>query len=349
MAAIPAGPADDHGRRLLLLAGGMRLAWIVHTLCDLGVADRIAAEPTSAEDLAKAVGADADALYRVLRAAAAVGVFTEGSDGRFAMTPLAEGLRTDVPQSIVPLIRYNGADTLWQPYAKLAHSVRTGEPAVEEALGLPLWGYLDAHPEAGAFFDEVMGKMSGRLIDQQLDVIAPEHFRRVVDVGGGTGRFLSAVVRRMPEGGGVLFERESVLDRARALLEQENLADRVELRAGDFRDDPVPADGDAYLLRGVLHNWPDKDAATILHGVRAAIGDRDVPLFLFEQVVDATNAWDHAKFLDVDMLVIFGGRERTLAEWRTLLGETGFELVSEPSSGRWTVLTCRPIPWRGAS
>lgn len=346
-AGSAAGPTDDHGRRLLLLAGGIRLAWIMHTLCELEVADRIAAAPATAARLAGEVGADPDALYRLLRAAAAVGVFTEGDDGRFAMTPLAEGLRTGVPGSIAPLIRYNGIETLWRPYAELGHSVRTGEPAVERALGRPLWDHLAAYPEVGAAFDEVMSRMSGRLIEQQLDVIAPGRFTHLVDVGGGNGRFLAAAVRRMPGGGGTLFERESVLDGARALLAEQGLAERITLRAGSFLDDPVPVEGDAYLLRGVLHNWGDREAAAILRGVRRAVGDRDVPLFLFEQVVSGRDVWDHAKLLDVDMLVIFGGRERTLADWGALLSATGFELVSRPDPGRWTVLTCRPAEQGG--
>ena len=339
---VSTGPGDIFGQRLLLLAGGLRLAWIVYALSEVGVADRLAEGPLPVEQLAELTGTHAEALRRLLRAAAAVGVFVEDTEGRFALTPLAEGLLSDSPESIRMLVRYNGAVTVSGPYQEILHSLRTGEAACQKVFGMPLWDYLDADRTAGDFFDETMTRMSARLVPAHLADIRPERFGRFVDVGGGHGAFLAEILRRAPGASGTLFERPKVIAGATPVLERMDVLPRVTMAAGDFFTDALPADADAYVLRAVLHNWADEDALAILRRVRDAMTREDQRLFVIEQVVGPPNEWDHAKFLDVDMLVVFGGVERTEPQWRELFGSAGFDLLTRPSTGRWTVLECRP-------
>jgi multifunctional cyclase/dehydratase/O-methyltransferase len=179
--------------------------------------------------------------------------------------------------------------------------------------------------------------------DRHLDAVRPERFRRIADIGGGHGHFLAAALRRAPDASGLLFDRPAVIPRADRTLAEEGVIDRVTRVAGDFFTHPLPDGCDAYVLKAVLHGLPDDRAERLLRAVRTAIGDRDgARLFVVEQVVAEGNAWDHAKFLDLDMLVLFGGRERRLDEWRPLLARCGFELVNRPGEGHWAVLECRP-------
>lgn len=335
-------PADLHAQRLLLLGGGVRLAAIVHTLCSLGVADQLAEGPREVAEVAAAVGAEPLSLARVLRAAASVGVFTELPGGRVGLSPLAEGLRTGVPESIRALVLYSGADFVRGPYGHLLDSVRTGEPGTKPALGATLWEHLDAVPADAALFDTSMAGMSGRMSGAFADRIRPERFGRIADIGGGTGAFLTTLLERAPVARGVLVERPAVVDAAATALAATAVGDRVEAVGADFLTDPLPTGCDAYVLRTILHNWSDQDAAALLRRLRAVIGAGR--LLVCEQVVSDAPGWDHAKFLDVDMLVVYGGRERTLPEWEQLLGSAGFALLERPDHPGWTVLECAGAP-----
>ncbi|MFB7719003.1 MULTISPECIES: methyltransferase [unclassified Nocardia] len=331
-------PDDPHAQRLLLLGGGARVAAIVRALGGLGVADLLAEGPRTVVDLATAVDVDPDALARVLRAAAAVGIFAELPGGRVGLTPLAEGLRSHGPQSIASYVQYSGARFVHRPYEQLQESIRTGKPATTQALGSGLWDYLAANPSDAELFDTNMAGMSARLSRVFADRIAAERFPTIADIGGGTGDFLVTLLLRNPGARGVLVERPHVLAAAAPYIAAAGMSDRIECVAADFMTDELPRGCDAYVLRTVLHNWSDPDAATVLRRVRESIGNGR--LFVCEQVLSEAPGWDHAKFLDVDMLVLFGGRERTLREWNRLLNSAGFELVQHPGKPGWAVLEC---------
>ncbi|NDU71448.1 hypothetical protein GWI34_02250 [Actinomadura sp. DSM 109109] len=337
------GPGDLHAQRLLYLTCGMRLAAVVSTLAELGVVEMTASGPRSVTELAAATGTAPDPLYRLLRCAASVGIMSEQPDGKFASTPLGDGLRADDPYSLLPLVQHSARPFVTKPFAALAHSIRTGEPATVPTLGTDIWGYLQNSPEDSARFDSTMTTLGRWETQRHLDVVGPERFGRIADIGGGQGHFLAAALRRAPDASGVLFERPSAVETAARVFREQGVADRVTRVAGDFFSDPLPDDCDAYVLKAVLHNWPDERAADLLTSVRGAIGDRrGARLFIIEHVVADGNRWDHAKFLDLDMLVLFGGRERAPGEWRRLLGRCGFALVNRPPEGHWTVLECRP-------
>ncbi|MEU5697427.1 methyltransferase [Streptomyces aurantiacus] len=329
-------------QRLMLLANGQRFSAVVYALAEMNVADQLAKGPRTAGELADAVGADETALYRMLRCAALLGVFRELDGRRFALTPLAEGLRTDLPDGVRDAVLLDGSGFFWGAFGSILHSARTGRPGFDAANGMSFWEYLQGHPEAGAVFDDAMTTISRRLGGLYLDRVDFSRFPVLADVGGGRGYFLAEILRRNPDMRGVLFDRPQVTGTAGELLTEREVADRVEVVGGDFFTDSVPAGCDAYVLKTVLHDWPDDKAVAILRRVREAIGDSEARLLVLEQVVAPGNVWDTAKFLDVDMLVVMGGRERNLDEWRALLTAGGFELDCTPAVGDWAVLECRP-------
>ncbi|QKV80111.1 methyltransferase [Amycolatopsis sp. Hca4] len=336
------GSADAHRERLTILTCGLRLAHVVGALAELGVAEILAEGPRPVDELAGKCGADPDALYRVLRMAASFGVFTETEPGVFDGTPLSGPMRADLPYSLRPLIAYGRKRFFTEPYGALLHTLRTGRPATVPVLGTDFWGYLREHPDDEQFFDAMMTELGRWETERHLARIEPERYARIADLGGGHGHFLGAALRRAPETRGILVDRPSVLADAGPVLSAEGVDNRVELRPGDFFGDPLPADADAYFLKAVLHNWPDAQAEALLRRVRSAIGDREAPLFVVEQVVSPGNGFDHGKVLDIDMLVLFGGRERTVTQWRDLFADTGFRLTGKPETGRWTVLRADP-------
>jgi hypothetical protein len=336
-------PETSPRQRLMLLANGQRFAAVIYALAELNIADELAEGPRPVAELAKAVGAEEAALYRLLRCAALLGVFTEVADHVFGLTTLAEGLRTDVPDSARDAVLLDGSSFFWSSFASIMHTVRSGAPAFDAAFGQSFWAYLAENQAAGSVFDAAMTAVSRRLADLYLDRVDFGRFPVVADIGGGRGWFLAQVARRHPGVRGVLFDRPPVVEAAPALLAERGVAERVEVVGGDFFADPLPTGCDAYVLKTVLHDWSDERAEAILRQVRAAIGDRDARVLVLEQVVAPGNTWDPAKFLDIDMLVVMGGRERNLEEWRELLRRSGFELVGAPASSGWAVLEGRPI------
>lgn len=330
--------------RLLLLTDGKRISRVLHVLAELGIADELADGPRTVAHLAERTDTHADALGRVLRVAAAFGVFEEREDGRYALTELSEVLRSDVPDSQRDMVLYNGTEMLWRSYGSLLHTVRTGEPAFEEAYGHGFFAHLEQHPEAGALFDRAMTGMSRATARMLLDGYDFGRYSRIADVGGGHGLFLAEILARHPATRGTLVDRAAVVEEAPKLLGDAGVADRVEIVTGDFFDE-LPMGHDAYLLKAVLHDWDDRRAAVILGRIREAL--EDVPegrLLICEFLVGPANQWDRGKLLDLDMLVRFGGRERDADQWRTLLADAGFELVNDPIPGRWAVLECRLVP-----
>ncbi|WP_406327555.1 methyltransferase [Streptomyces sp. NBC_00203] len=329
-------------QRLMLLANGQRFSAVVYALAELNVADQLIKGPRTVTELADAVGADEAALYRMLRCAALLGVFQELDGRQFALTPIAEGLRTDLPDGVRDAVLLDGSGFFWGSFGSILHSARTGHPGFDAANGMSFWEYLQANPEAGEVFDDAMTTISRRLGGLYLDRVDFSRFPVLADVGGGRGYFLAEILRRHPGIRGVLFDRPQVTDTAGELLGEREVAERVDVVGGDFFTDPIPAGCDAYVLKTVLHDWPDDKAVEILRRVREAIGDSAGRLLVLEQVVAPGNTWDTAKFLDVDMLVVMGGRERNLDEWRELLAAGGFELDCEPAVGDWAVLECKP-------
>lgn len=309
---------------LLKALRGYTVTQIAGALAELGLADVLTDHPRPAEVLAGDVRLDSDRVHRLLRAATSVGLVKEPSPRRFSATPMSDRLRTGVPGSLHGFARTVTSRGHWAVWGRLAEAVRTGQSQSESALGASLWGHYRAHPDEGHQFASMM---SERTAMQASDIVATvdlsEH-RHLVDIGGAHGALLAALLRADPRAHGTLFDRPEVVAGVEHHLGDPDLAGRCEIVGGDFFG-AVPAGGDAYLLKLILHDWPDEDARRILRSVRAAI-EPEGRLYVIELVLPPDGEPSIAHVLDLSMLVAFGGRERTLAEYGALLDDAGFRL-----------------------
>ncbi len=322
----PVRPSEHHLREELReQIMGFRTTQMIHVAAKLGLADLLAAGPRSVEELAAAAGAEPQALHRLLRALASLGIFAEDPAGDFVLTPQAELLRTDVQGSLRDIALLYGDDWLWQAYGNMTHSVRTGAPAFTKTHGQPFYGYLHAHPRAAARFNAAMTGFSSHETAAILEAYDFSNARNVVDIGGGHGALLAALLRAHPQMSGTLFDLPSVLAGAASVLGEMGIAERARTVAGDFFDE-APAGADLYVMKSVLHNWDDTDAERILSTCRAAMAP-EARLLVIERVVPAGNAPAEAKLFDINMLVVAGGRERTEPEYRRLFEQAGLALT----------------------
>lgn len=312
---------------LFRMASAYYVSRAVHAAAELGIADLMAAGPRDAAALAQATGTHTDSLRRVLRLLAAHGVLMEQDDGRFALTPIGECLRSDGPASMRAMVRLFGGIT-HQAWGALLHSLRTGEPAFHHLFGMDSFAYLEAHPEEAANFDQAMASFTSQIAAAVAATYDFGPFGTVVDVGGGNGALLAGVLRAHPSPRGIVLERPDVAPRASAHLASLGLAERCAVVAGDFFA-AVP-EGDAYLLKHVIHDWDDARATAILATIRRAAGAA-CKVLIVEGVYPPRIAHDDASLRaasnDVNMLVCTGGRQRSAAEFRALYESAGFALA----------------------
>jgi SAM-dependent methyltransferase len=321
---------------------GFRVTQLLHVAAKLGVADHLQT-PRTPDELASLVGADAGALRRILRALASLGVFAEGAGGAFTLTPLAQPLRSDVPGSLRGAALLYGEEWLWRAYGRVSHSAMTGRSAFAAVHGQPFYDYLHDHPDAAAQFQAAMSDFSAQEADAICAAYDFASIATVVDVGGGHGALLTALLRAYPNLTGAVFDLASTVADARARLAASGLADRATAIAGDFLTE-VPRGADLYLLKSVIHNWDDDDAVRILRTCRGAMSDR-ARLLVIERVIPAGNAPSEAKLFDINMLVVVGGRERSEAEHRALLAAAGFSLTRVVPAGAFvSLIEARPVP-----
>jgi hypothetical protein len=318
-------PAMAAATTLRQLIMGFRITQLIHVAAKLGLADHLQQGPQTAQALAQVVGAEPQALYRLLRALASLGIFTETAEGTFALTPLAELLQSEVPGSMRGLAVLYGEEWLWQVYGQMLYSVQTGQPAFEHVHGQPLFDYLHNNPTAGAAFH---GGMSGYSAQEAAAILAVYDFSdvtTVVDVGGGHGTFVMALLRAYPHLSGIVFDLAPVVAGAQQQLTEAGLAARTTCVAGDFFT-TLPSGGDLYFLKSVIHNWDDTAAVAILRTCRQAMTEH-TRLLLAERVVPLGDTPAEAKLFDINMLVVLGGQERTEAEYHALFQAAGFTLT----------------------
>jgi SAM-dependent methyltransferase len=318
VAATPV-PADV----LLDIVRGYRHGQALAVAATLGIADLLADGPRSVDELAEATGTHAPSLLRLLRALASIGVFAEGDGQCFRLTPLAEPLRSDAPHSVRSSLRFLSDPVLFAPWGQLLHSVKTGEPAFDHMFGAGMYAYLAQHPAAAEVFNAGMAGQPRH--EAVLEAYDFGEARVVVDVGGGNGRLIAAILREHPAQRGMLYDLPEVAAQARENLEHEGLADRCQVVAGSFLD-WVPEGGDLFLLSDVLHNWDDGRAVTILTNCRKAMAEEG-RLVIVQQVLPPGNDDVFGRFADLNMLVLLGGCERTADDFRKLLATAGFTLT----------------------
>lgn len=323
---MPGPPALPAHVQLMGLVAAKWVSQPIYVLAKLGVADLLADGPRSVEDLAAETGTRTDPLRRCLRAAAAVGVFRGHPDDRYGLTPLGECLRTGVPDSVRDLTVLLGDPATWASFGDILETVRTGEPAFPRAHGTPMFSYLDGHPDLAAVYQGAWASLSDELGKEVVDAYDFTAFRRIADLGGGHGRLLAALLRACPETTGVLVDRADVVAMSGPGLLAE-FGERVEIAPGELPAG-LPVDADAYVLKNTLHCFTDEFAASVLRAVRGAIGDRPgARLIVIETVLAEDDSYDWGKFIDIEVMVNNGGRERTRAEWEELFGSAGLRLA----------------------
>ena len=309
---------------LLNLTIGHWTTQAIFVAANLGIADLLREGPKSSGDLAQSAGVDARSLYRLLRALASVGVFAQGTDGRFALTPMAECLQADAPGSMRAWALMMGTYG-FQAWGELLHSVKTGETAFDHVHGMGFFDYLGKHPEQGRLFDESMTNFSGPEIAAIVSAYDFSEICTLVDIAGGHGSLLSAILKANPGMKGILADMPAVIEGARRHFEASNLADRCEVAPINFFES-VPAGGDAYLMKHIIHDWDDGRANTILRNCHRAMAGKG-KLLLAETIMTPGNDPEFGKWLDLAMLVYAGGCERTEGEYRDLLATGGFQLT----------------------
>ena len=315
-------------RRMIL---GYRLSQALHVAARLEIAELLAGGPKSIDELAGAAEADPPSLYRLLRLLAGEGVFEELADGRFAQTPLSEMLRGDHDLSLRARAVFDGDEGTWRAWGNLLHSVRTGTSAFDHALGTGLFDYLKENPEASADFDALMAEQTGHWTGAIAAAYDFAGLETVVDVGGGNGALLAGLLGAHPDLRGVVFDQPHVVAGAPRILEAAGLSERCRIAEGDFFDS-VPGGGDAYLLKFILHDWGDEDCAAVLKNCRRAMAESG-RLLVIEILVEPGNTPDYGRYLDLHMLVVAKGRERSEDEYRALFRAGGFALTRVVPTG----------------
>jgi O-methyltransferase domain len=321
--AVGDGPPDSADDRLIQIGEMVFVAWALQVAATLGVPDAMSDRPRAVEEIASAAGVHAGALYRVLRLLGMHGVVHETSPRTFALTDLGEALRSDTPNSVRSWFVMNAPINRVLFEAPL-DSLRSGGPAFARVMGAPFFEYAAVDQAWGAVFDQAMGDVGHRTAAAVATAYDFRGVRRVVDVGGGTGTLISAILRAQPDIRGVIFDLPEVADRARAALTASGLADRCEVIPGSFLE-AVPSGGDVYVLSWIIHDWDDSRAIAILRNCRRAMPST-ARLLLIESVMPEGDTPHLSKSMDIAMLVALGGQERTVPEYRALLGQSGLEL-----------------------
>jgi hypothetical protein len=318
--------------RVIFLSHGTIISTSLALAAELGIADHLAAGPRSSEELAQATSTDPRSLYRLLRLLCSLGVFIEIQPDSFAQTPLSECLRTGVPGSLRSWLRMVGLKIRYHTHAEALYSIKTGEPAFERVAGMEYFDYTASHPEEEEIFNQAMndmGKGVAAAVAQSYDFSG---IGKIIDVGGGHGTLIAAILQKYPEMSGILFDSPHVAEGARESLASAGLAQRCEIVGGDFLKS-VPAGCDAYILRWIIHNWDRERALAILRNCRQAMGERS-RLLLVEMVIPAGNELHPGKFMDYIMLTTFhGGQERTEEEYENLLREADLRLNRVVTTG----------------
>jgi ubiquinone/menaquinone biosynthesis C-methylase UbiE len=305
----------------------------IHVAAKLKIADLMKDGPKSTDQLAQATHTQPQALYRLLRALSSVEIFSEDAQGRFSLTPMAECL-LDVHGSQRAVALMMG-DEHFRTWGELLYSVQTGKPAFDHIYGKPVFDWLSEHPDQAKIFDAAMTGFHGPETQAMIDAYDYTGIGTLVDIGGGNGTVLSAVLKKYPALQGILYDLPGVIDRAKKHLADAGLAVRCQTIAGSFFE-AAPSGGDAYQMRHIIHDWTDEQCHTILSHIRKVI-PKHGKLLVIEMVIKPRNEPQPAKWLDLNMMVIPGGKERTEAEYRDMYAKTGFHLeriVPTPRGGR---------------
>lgn len=302
---------------------GLVITKAIYCAAKLNIADTLAAQgPMNCSALAAKSDAHEESLYRLMRALASIGIFREEENGNFLLTPLAECLRDDSPDSVKAMAL--GFGNVWfKAYSELLYPVQTGKSGFEHAMGKPVFEYLTANPDEGKIFDRMMTDIHGGETEPMINTYDFSAFKTIVDVGGGNGEVITSILKRHKEVKGILFDLPEVINRARQNITSTGLNDRCQLATGNFFES-VSEGGDAYIMRHIIHDWSDTDAVTILNNCRKAMKPGGKVLVI-EAVIQEGNDPSPFKLLDITMLMI-GGKERTKKQFDKIFSQAGLKL-----------------------
>ncbi len=329
-------PADT----LYRMSIGFRNTQALYVVAKLGVADLLVKGPLDSDELAKKLDVHAGALFRVMRAVAAQGVFTQDSSNKFGLTSVSQLLRNDTPDSMRYIVITYG-ERQYEAAGKLIHTVKTGETAFDHIYGKGLFDYLSENDEANMTFNLFMAQ-SHRRAGDQLGFYDFRKKRLVVDVGGGQGHLIAQILRLNPHLKGIIYDLPQGVGQAQKYLEEQGVSDRCQIVRGSFFES-VPPGGDVYLLSRILHDWSDEKASLILANCRRAIRG-DGTMLIMDAVIPEGDAPHLGKQIDLQMLILTGGVERTEKEWRRLLELSRFALNGVTKTGvQFDIIEASPV------
>jgi C-methyltransferase len=319
-------------------------AWLAQTItvaADLRIADALTQKRLGLEELASRVGADPDALRRLLRALISRGVFRQLRDGRYALTPLARTLGWDAPDSMAALARFIGSPQDREHWSHCLDAVRTGESVIPRLRGMEGFDYMASETELTKVFNQAMTNFAELAVAAVTAAYDFTGYRTIVDVAGGHGRLLAGVLAAASNATGVLFDLPHVVAGAEPLLRKHRVADRVRIVEGSFFE-AIPEGGDLYVLKNIIDDWPDDKAQQILKTLRAA-SERATTVLLVECVISPHDRDFPAKWMDLAMLVDNAGRERTSEEYKNLLQQSGFHMIRiVPTASPFSIVKAKP-------
>ncbi|ONI78050.1 hypothetical protein ALI144C_32220 [Actinosynnema sp. ALI-1.44] len=334
--------ADPAALRLLDLISGYWRAGVVSTFAELGIADSLGSECLPPAEVALRLGLDGSTCARFCRAAAAIGLLTRTPEGAVSLTDLGRALMTDAPGSVRDVARWSGSIAERATWTQLDAAVRTGHSRFSAVHGHDIWDFFDSHPAVGAVFDAAMTDLSRTVIAAVADVLDLAGVTTVTDVGGGRGGLLAAMLTRAPHVRGVLFDQPEVVALAPEVFLAAGVEDRVTITAGSFFD-AIPAGSDLFVISNVLHNWDDDRTRAILRSVASAMKAGD-QLAIVEALPDVDPRFDElVALMDMDMLVLCAGKQRTIDDYRALLAEVDIEITGVDRAGLESVVRATKI------
>jgi hypothetical protein len=326
---------------MLQIISGFWVSRAIFVIAKLGIPDLLQSGPKTADELAAATDTHAPSLFRVLRALVSVGILQSSDDNQFRNTPLSETLITDAPGSLRWFAISELGQEHYPAWGNLMHSVKTGGIAFDNFYGADVWAYFKDNPEEAAIFNNSMTGMTAAVNETLRSVYDFSQFNTIVDVGGGHGGLLTEILGSSPNTRGILFDAPEVVSGAKERLTSAGLSDRCQTVAGDFFK-AVPAGGDAYIMKWIIHDWNDELATQILRNCRAQMGP-DARLIIVDCVVPETSEPHFSKFIDLNMLVMTGGKERTAKEFEELLSAAGFKVLQViPTDQPTSIIEAQP-------
>jgi hypothetical protein len=312
--------------QLVQMGMGFMISQAISVAAKLYIADHLKEGAKSLEELAALTETDAPSLYRLMRALTSVGVFRNEGENRFSNTPLSEFLRADHPESMRAILHMICDHEHWRPHGNLFHTVKTGETAFEYTFGMPVFPYFAQNPEAAEIFDNAMTSFSSGIANAVAATYDFSEAKTIADIGGGHGVLLATILKTNPNAKGILFDQPQVVEGADNLLGSEGVAESVEIVSGNFFEE-IPVEADVYLMKHIIHDWNDEQSVSILSNL-AKSAKPGAKLLLVESVVEEGDTPSISKVMDLNMLAMTGGKERTAREYAEIFEKTGFKLTN---------------------